>query len=471
MNPVSGHGDQSMELLDGGFVHFGYSDTIGVMTINQLKKLLNEMHSLGMNMIVLDAVRMKRNEAACGGGENDFYWVAGFPDKLKKVLDEAHKRGMVVYVGAVMSFLGCGDFHKTPNRELVYHDINTNLKIIADNYKDHPAFAGWYIPDETGSDLSLYKKISYYREVTDQLKQLTPEKPVILAPYLQPGALSPSNLAYVAALFRDATGIDIFAWQDGTGAFANSPLSDWQNEYSTQDYYLELVNHLGREAVWADIELFNFKSYSSTSLARLSNQLAAAQLPGKRISWLFQNHMSPSWGPNAGFKEARRLFGSYRAWCGLKGAYLCHEASYRWITPPSSEYPDSSGELNDARTADPKNLFSTGWVGVPGNARFIFDFSSPTNVDWLGVHILIQPSSGITSPGKLQVRCSTDGTNFGPATVVSPAIKGTGLSFEDNTEYVISNSTPFQFKECKSVLVALFNAQWTFMSEVEIARN
>ena len=140
MNPVSGHGDQPLELLNGAFVHFGYSDTIEAMTINQLKQLLNEMHSVGMNIIVLDAVRMKRSEAACGGGEDDFYWVAGFPNKLKEVLDEAYKRGMVVYVGAVMSFVNCGDFHKTPNRDLVYHDINTNLKVVADNYKNQSRF-------------------------------------------------------------------------------------------------------------------------------------------------------------------------------------------------------------------------------------------------------------------------------------------------------------------------------------------
>ncbi len=471
MNPVSGHGNEPMELLNGSFVHFGYSDTIEAMTINQLNQVLNEMRSLGMNIIVLDAVRMKKSEAACGGGENDFYWVAGFPNKLQKVLDEAHKRGMIVYVGAVMSFVNCGDFYESPNQELVYNDVNTNIKIIADNYRNHPAFAGWYIPDETGSDLSLLKKISYYENVTSRLKQLTPGKQVILAPYLQPDALSPSTLASVAAFFRDKTGIDILAWQDGTGAFANSPLSDWQNKYSTEDYYLELANHLGSEAVWADIELFNFKSYSSSSIARLNNQLAAAQLPGKRISWLFQSHMSPSWGPNAGFKEARRLFRSYQALYGLRGAYLSYQASYRWITPPSSQYPDLSGELNDASTADPKDLFSTGWVGVPGNAQFIFDFLSPTNVDWVGVHILIKPSSGITSPTKLKVSCSTDGANFGLAKAVTPAINGTDISSKDNTEYVISNSTAFNFMNCKSVLVKLFNAQWTFLSEVELARN
>ena len=347
----------------------------------------------------------------------------------------------------------------------------TNIKIIADKYKNHPAFAGWYIPDETGSDLSLLKKTSYYYNVTYQLKQLTPGKQVIIAPYLQPDAMSPANLAYVAAFFKEKTGVDILAWQDGTGAFANSPLSDWQNKYSTEDYYIELVNHLGPEAVWADIELFNFKSYSSASVARLNNQLSSASLPSKRISWLFQSHMSPSWGPDAGFNEARRLFKSYQGLYQMRGAYLSYQGSYRWITPPSLQYPDLSGELNDGKTADPKDPFNTGWVGVPGNAQFIFDFFSPTNVDWVGVHILMQPSLGIASPTKLTVSCSTDGVQFGPAKAVTPAINGTDGSPKDNTEYVMSNSTALRLMNCKSVLVKLFNVQWTFLSEVEIARN
>ncbi len=471
MNPISGRASEATDLLNGSFVHFGYSETTEAMTIKQFKRVLNEMHSLGMQTIILDAVRMKKSGAACGGGANDFYWVAGFPNKLKNVLDEAHKRGMIVYVGAVMSFMNCDNFHKSPNQELVYQDIETNIKTIADNYKNHPAFGGWYIPDEPGADFSLIKKISYYQNITYQLKQLTPGKKVVMAPYLQPGSLSPSDLAYVAALFRDVTGIDVQAWQDGTGSFANSPSSDWQNKYSTEDYYLELVNHLGSEAIWADIELFNVKSYRSASVARLNNQLSAARLPSKRVSWLFQSHMSPSWGPGAGFKEARRLFASYQALYGFKGAYLSYEGSYRWITPPSSQYPDLYGELNNARTADPKKPFDSGWVGVLGNAQFVFDFLSPTNVDWLGVHVLIQPNSGIASPKELQIRCSVDGIKFGPAKRIASPINGTDILSKDGAEYVISNLTSLKFKNCTSVLVTLINTQWTFLSEVEIARD
>lgn len=469
-NPISGWANAPADLINGSFVHFGYSDTTPAMTISQFKQLLNEMRSLGMNIIVLDAVRMKKNDAGCGGSANDFYWVAGFPNKLKRVLDEANKRGMIVYIGTVMSFMSCDNFHKSPNKDLVYQDIKTHIKTIADSYKDHPAFAGWYIPDETGADSSLIKRIPYYYNITHQLKQLTPGKKVIISPYLQPGALSPSDLAYVAAFFRDGTGIDIQAWQDGTGAFANQPSSDGQDKYSTEDYYFQLVNRLGSEAVWADVELFNFKNYSSASVTRLNKQLSAAQLPGKRISWLFQSHMSPSRGPNTGYKEARRLFRSYQALYGIKGAYLSYEGSYRWITPPSSQYPDSYGELNNSNTADPRNPFSTGWVGVPGNAQFIFDFSSPTNVDWLGVHIVIHPSWGITSPAELHVSCSTDGTGFGPTKVVTPAPGGTDISSDSGTEYVISNFAPFNFKNCRSLSVTLLNTQWTFLSEVEIVR-
>ncbi len=288
-NPMSGSANEALNLINGSFVHFGYSDTTPAMTIKQFKQLLNEMRSLGMNIIVLDAVRMKKSGAGCGGGANDFYWVAGFPDKLNEVLDEAHKRGMIVYMGAVMSFMNCDDFHKSPNKDLVYQDIKTNIKIVADTYKDHPAFAGWYIPDETGADLSLIKKIPYYSNITRQLKELTPGKKVVISPYLQPGALSPSDLAHVAAFFRDATEIDIQAWQDGTGAFANQPSSDGQDKYSTEDYYFELVNRLGSEAVWADVELFNFKSYTQcfccktepaiigSSVAREANIMAVSK--------------------------------------------------------------------------------------------------------------------------------------------------------------------------------------------------
>ncbi|WP_223250171.1 DUF4434 domain-containing protein [Marilutibacter maris] len=481
---------QTSKALSGAFTYFGYSGTNEVIPVSQLPAFLDELQELGNDTIIIAQTRATRAGQGCTYYATEFEWIKGFPGKLGNVLDEAQSRGMKVYVGTTLSSQQCPKFWESGNTRGVEEDVRTNIAVLANQYRSHPAFAGWYIPDEPGiPDLSKY---NYYKRITSALKALAPGKPVIVAPYFpnQPNLPSPSSLADTAASFRSYTGVDIQAWQDGIGAIPGTKLFHWERPgYSSEQYYEALAAKLGAEALWADIEVFNYGTplfnsagltggYRAASARRINQQLWSARSAGKRVSWLHQWHMSELVGPANGYVEAPRLRGTYRGTYGIGGAHslisLNHQ-NYTWLSAPSPTYPDSTGyELFDRRTGDPRNPQDSSWIGIPGaggTARVRVDLGSAKTIDWIGVHTLSYPAWGIRSPVSADLYCgATTSSMTKVATLTAPFTAAAQDSVQEE-EYVLGNRTPLNASCRYFELRAATGGNWVFLSEIELARD
>lgn len=97
---------------------------------------------------------------------------------------------------------------------------------IVDEYGDHPAFAGWYLPFEMDNlgfptQLEWDRMADFYDTVTDELELITPGMPVAIAPFYNDGlagALDPAGWQAMWTHILGRTDIDILALQDGVGA-------------------------------------------------------------------------------------------------------------------------------------------------------------------------------------------------------------------------------------------------------------
>lgn len=481
---------QSSARLSGAFVYFGYSGTDEVIPASQIPAFLDELEDLGNDTIIVSQTRATRAGYACATSPAHFEWIKNFPDKLGALLDAAQARAMKVYVGTTYSSKTCPNFWGSANTAAVEADIRQNIALIASRHRTHPAFAGWYIPDEPGMLESA--KYDFYRRQTAALDALTPGKPVLVAPYFpnQPQFPSPATVASRATSFRNATGIDVQVWQDGIGAIPGTKLFNWTRAgHSSEAYYQALAGALGQAGLWADVELFNYGkplfnsasgaltgAYRSASAQRINQQLWSARFAAKRVSWLHQWHMSEVVGPSYGYVEAPLQQGLYRALYGIGGARLLaplNYAAYSWITPASAAYPDASGyELFDRRTGDPRNPLDQGWVGVIGAngiSTIRVDLGSVKEVDWIGLHTLSRPSWGIRSPTTMDIYCgSTPGTLAKVAAVAAPYGQAAQDSVEEE-EYLFGNRAPLN-RSCRYVELRIrSNGNWMFASELELA--
>lgn len=136
-------------LLTGSFVHVGYSASDEQLPAAQLPLFLDELQDLGNDTIILGQTRATRAGVGCASGAQDFEWIAGFPGKLGTVLDAAAARGMEVVVGTTYSSGQCATFWQGQNATAVAQDAAQSLAQLGQQYGSHPAFAGWYITDES----------------------------------------------------------------------------------------------------------------------------------------------------------------------------------------------------------------------------------------------------------------------------------------------------------------------------------
>lgn len=451
----------------------GYGAGDDALPMASLTTVLDELKSLGASVIVLNQTRAKKAASNCLGSASDFEWVGAFPDRLGEILDAAAARGMQVWVGTTMSTTACPQPWLPPNNDLVRSDVATAMAQLYADWGSHPAFAGWYLPDEPGHLPSWLH--GYYYNLRWELKQLSPEKPVMVSPYLAGSPPAPDEIAAAAVSFRDATGIEVQAWQDSVGA-TSTKLPSWSRSgHSVQEYFVSLRAAIGSQ-LWADVELFNYGKplfnpsgvtggYRSAAAARIAEQLDATSLAEHVVSWLPQYHAS-SLGTAAGYGEGPRLLDALRAMASSQRVPIC---KYSWASTPDSQYPDTGIELFDGKTADPTTASDGGWTGTLGEAIAVIDLGGARAVRRIAAHVLTMPAWGIRAPSGMVLECSQDGISFqGLAAVTSPIVAGDYSSVEQE-EYVIDSGAPVS-ATCSHLRVTLQNepGTWTFVSEVEV---
>jgi len=475
LSPLPSRANANLAPFNGTFMQ---PKTLGLA---EIPKYFSEIHELGMEIVILQNIRTK--DPGCIGEEccesADYRWLQGFPGKLGLILNQAAEYGIDIYVGLDLTSHGLcpKTFYEEPNSSLTIEDTRKTIIQMVSIYGDHPALAGWYLPDEPSLGEWIQPELTYgyYTGLVNTIKRVS-SKPILVSPHLI-GAnfLTPEDLAYRAYSFRSFTGVDILLWQDAAGAEGAklkwSPLSR-----SFGEYLSKIVEYLGKDATWTVHEAFNCcvisseladgAAYHPASIVRILEQLKEIQsIPvGKKITWIQQYHFG-SVDP-ARHLEAERLLDAYKAQFGLSGEYLT-PVSYSWKNDPDPLYEDQGFEMFNLRTGNPKDFNNREWVGIDGEqygqAEIVIDLGTEKTLKWVGFHLLSIPTVGIEFPSELSLACMTLGKNWrGLDTWYLP------IRQEDSTsEYLFSNFRSLDV-DCKMLKASLVGNHWIFISEIEI---
>jgi hypothetical protein len=475
--------------LNGTFIDFSSWESLPE---GEIDNYFSELAEIGMDTVIVGNIQQKTE----GCESSNFVWTTGMPNKLDQIFDSAKKYNLNVYIGLVMN-IGCGATYLNPNKNITiqhlsnYSSSNNPIQYIINHFGNHEKLAGWYIPDEP----NLFSWMNdpgeahdYYKKYANAIK-VASNKPIIIAPSLNEADRysNPNLLLQISGAIkelRNKTGINIIALQD---ALNQSGISLTPGDrFTTGQIYSAVSAEIGRDALWADLELgncclitasgsapWNSGAYKPTSIARLVEQInmVPSSIVSKRVTWFNQAQMSRT--TKERMEGADRLFASYKSLYtdSSEFTYL-NPASYNWKTPPSSQYPDTNNlEMFDLNAGEGKNYLDPSYVGITGTAELEINLGSIKKLQWLGVHVINFSSGGIVFPSKLIASCSTDNITWSPEKTFNPLRnKTTNIDMVDS-EFVIGNpnDTPIN-QNCQYIKIRLINeaSKWTFLSEVEL---
>ncbi len=274
------------------------------------RKEFNTMKEAGIDTVII--IRAGLRDMAVFPSE--VLGILDVPDLAQLFLDEAQRCKMKLYFGTYDS--GNLGYEWTNWRE----DWEINRKFLPEiirRYGQHPAFFGWYISPETC--VATPGALEIYRRYSEYMKQLTPEKPVLISPYYPSWVYRDDTKAvrhkkFVAdwhKIFSTARCIDIAAFQDGSCAFHHP-----DGIYPTDELadYLQELHQLCRElkvTLWNNVETFG-RNYPikfppiDWRLLKRKMEIADPYVE-KHITFEFSHFLSP----NSMWPSARTLYHRY----------------------------------------------------------------------------------------------------------------------------------------------------------------
>ncbi len=239
--------------------------------------------------------------------------VTDVPDLAQLFLDEADRCGIHLYFGTYdPGTLG----HTFENWKPVW-DINERvIREIHHRYGDHPAFYGWYVAPETC--IATEGSIEIYRRHSDMMKELAPQKPVLISPYYPSYAYRHDSREERHRKFRDdwieiftqAPAIDICAFQDGSCAFG---VEEQYPVKGLEDYVKDVYEVCKEKEVtmWNNVETFARNmpiKFPPIDWRILQRKMAIADpYAEKHITFEFSHFLSP----NSLYHAARTLYDRY----------------------------------------------------------------------------------------------------------------------------------------------------------------
>ncbi len=234
---------------------------------------LKGMRDLGMEYVIIQYSSHFLAKTTLIDGENikalGFTYNAtyGSADVCQTVLDAAQKLGMKVYLGTVHD----SDFNKPLEYMPTYGPIvEAGKAMITDIealYGDHPAFAGYYLSDETcdlwlnlegGVEAARY----VYKGQSDHIRQIDPDAKIMIAPAIWRSGEPEVGAEHLYEMIKpekegEKPVADIVAAQDCLGR--EQTLVVTNKAYASFERYVELWAKAVRKAgaeFWHDAEVF-----------------------------------------------------------------------------------------------------------------------------------------------------------------------------------------------------------------------
>ncbi len=239
----------------------------------QWETKVDEIASLGMKYIVLMCSSLVYEEYAESYFKTDIYPFADMASKdpMGALMRAAERNGIKVFVS--VGFYGTWtNTVDNMTSDAVRGRAFRAMEQLFALYGNSPAFAGWYLPDETCiapcfSD-DFVKYCNTYAAFGRSLKK---DSQILIAPYGTNILVADDK--YISQL--ENLDVDIIAYQDEIGVRKSTP-------DQTAAYYEALRkahDKAGRSALWADMEVFEFEGdvYRSALLpaemSRIERQL------------------------------------------------------------------------------------------------------------------------------------------------------------------------------------------------------
>lgn len=171
--------------------------------------------------------------------------------------------------------------------------------VLADDlwkrYRQHPSFAGWYLPFEVDNVATTPARwdnlVAFYRTVGNHLHKLSPGKPVLIAPFFntQEG-MNSSQWQTMWEYVLARSPIDVLALQDGVGAgnATRAQLPEW---FSATGIAIQQARPSMQ--FWADTETYTY-GYATMPIHSIVNDMRAVQpYVTSYISFSFNHYLSP----------------------------------------------------------------------------------------------------------------------------------------------------------------------------------
>lgn len=275
------------------------------------RKEFDTMKSAGIDTVIIIRAGLRDMSVY----PSEVLGIKDVPDLARLFLDEAERCGMQLFFGTYDP----GNLGHRFDNWLEAWQINERLiPEIYNRYGGHSAFSGWYISPETC--IATEGSLELYRRHSELMKELTPDKPVLISPYY-PSWVYKDETKEVRhkkfvedwhRIFTYAPAIDICAFQDGSCAFLREDCAEPTIEL--EDYIKEL-HHLCREVnvtLWNNVETFG-RNYPikfppiDWRLLKRKMEIADPYVE-KHITFEFSHFMSP----NSMYLSARTL---YRRYC------------------------------------------------------------------------------------------------------------------------------------------------------------
>ena len=225
--------EESRPVLSGSFVQPGLIDPL---TEAELTSHYAALHSAGITTQVLQWTADSGRMHATYPNPLPGYTTTTRTDVPQRVLSAAAAQNMSVYVGLQTSASWWQNYAN--NADWLAAEATT-AKALADQlharYGHFASFAGWYLPFEVDNvhlagPAQWDQLASFYAQVIGHLKSLTPDKPVVVAPFFNASTgMGPDQWQQMWTHVLRSARLDVIALQDGVGVghASAADLSAW----------------------------------------------------------------------------------------------------------------------------------------------------------------------------------------------------------------------------------------------------
>jgi len=354
--PVSGNGEANCSsgrpALRGSFLQPDLGDA---WTIRQWQKEFSYMRRAGLDQMVIQWTADSKYKTTIYPSGLPGYAQNTNHDVVERALKAGDDNGAQIYLG-----LQNNDdwwIHYASKKKWLMNEA-TIANALADDlwkkYRHHRSLAGWYLVFELdnwneATQTDWDNLVSFFQVTGDHLHQMTPGKPVMIAPFFNPsGGLTSSQWAASLQYILSGGSLDIVALQDGVGVghATARQLPEWFSAVRDAVHQAR-----PRMQFWVDSETFNGDGEPMV-LHKLVNDMRAVQpYVSSYLSFSFNHYMSP--------QQVNPLY--YRT-------YLHYLRTSKVESDPPTQPASLSAAALDSMTISLSWMASTDNVGVAGYA-------------------------------------------------------------------------------------------------------